>query len=71
MNGRFVILDQGVLTIYNRYEDIPAVFDHIIEFFPDFPAGPHTDQEHQDLHDINDKLQNLVRRERASSDPSR
>lgn len=71
MNGRFVILDRGVLTTYSRYEDIPAAFDNVIEFSPDFPPGPHTDQEHQDMHHINDRLQDLVRRERASSDPSR
>ena len=41
------------------------VFDHVIKFDPDWPEGPHTDEEHEYMDTFNDKLQDLMKRERT------
>lgn len=67
MSHKFVILLDGELRTYDKFEDIPLEFDNVIEFLPEFKAGPHTDEEHEELDLWDDKLQELMRRERASS----
>ena len=47
MKGRFVIREGNELLLYENYEDIPLVFDNIIEFLPDVPPGPHTKEQHE------------------------
>lgn len=68
MAHRFVVLIDGELRVFDRFEDIPEVIDNVIEFLPEFKAGPHTEHEHDELDLWNDKLQELMRRERAGSD---
>lgn len=68
MAHKFVVLIDGELRVFDRFEDIPEVIDNVIEFLPEFSAGPHTHEEHEELDLWNDKLQELMRRERASSD---
>lgn len=67
MAHEFVIMVNGRLNTYNRYEDIPEEFDHVIKFHPEMIPGPHTHDEHDELHQWNLKLQQLMERERASS----
>jgi hypothetical protein len=67
MPHRFVIKDQGQLWTFDRAEDIPAVFDHMIEFAPEIPPGPHTDAQHDEIDRWDSVLQQLMRRERAGS----
>ena len=64
MNGKFVIRDNNQLITYTRYEDIPDVFDNVIEFAPDYPEGPHSEEEHEYMDTFNDRLQDLMKRER-------
>lgn len=71
MPHRFVVRVDGHLETYNRFEDIPKVFEHVIEFLPEVPPPPHTDAQHEEIDSWNVKLQELMRRERASSDQSR
>lgn len=63
MNGTFVIIRDGVLEEFSRYEDIPESFDNLIrcEFF--YPEGPHTDDEHEHMSHYNEMLQELMKRE--------
>ena len=61
----------GQLHEYTRYEDIPGVFDHVIEFLPEIPPGPHTDAEHEEIEQWNDRLQQLMRIEYARSSQNR
>ena len=61
----------GKLQTYTNYEDIPADFDHVIKFVPDIPAGPHTEDEHDQIDGWNEKLQQLMEIERARSRQSR
>ena len=63
MGHRFVILRNGVLETYHKYEDIPESFDNVIEFLPDIPEGPHTHDEHEEIDSWNDKLKELMKRE--------
>lgn len=65
MNGTFIIKEKNKLITYTKYEDIPMVFDHVIKFDPDWPEGPHTDEEHEYMDTFNDKLQDLMKRERT------
>ena len=38
------------LETYDRYEDIPDDLDHVIEFIPEIPPSPHTEQQHEEIH---------------------
>ena len=67
MPHRFVIKDRGKLYTYHSLDDIPQVFDHVIEFAPDIPPGPHTDAQHVEIEHWGGVLAGLMRRERASS----
>lgn len=71
MAHEFVIMVNGRLNIYDKYEDIPDHFDHVIKFNPEMIPGPHTHDEHDQLHQWNLKLQILMERERASSSKNR
>jgi hypothetical protein len=63
MNHKFVILKDGVLETYNKYEDIPESFDNVIQFLPEIPAGPHTHEQHEEIETWNNKLKELLKRE--------
>lgn len=67
MSHEFVILRNGVLETYDKYEDIPDDFEHLIKFLPDLPEGPHTEEEHEEIHTWNDKLQALIEIERKNA----
>lgn len=64
MNHEFVILNNGVLETYTKYEDIPESFDHVIKFLPQIPEPPHTEAQHEEIEQWNDKLQELMKREK-------
>jgi len=63
MKGRFVVLLNGILTHYSNSDDIPMEFDSMISFEPEYPEGPHTDEEHDEMEGMNDLLQELMKRE--------
>ena len=67
MAHEFVILINGKLETYTRYEDIPEKFDNVIKFIPDIPPAPHTHDEHDEMAIWNDRLQKLMEKERARS----
>lgn len=60
---KFVILLNGEVKEYNRFEDIPMQFDNLISFRPCLPEGPHTEEEHDEIGTWNDKLKELMKRE--------
>lgn len=68
MPHRFVIRANGRLCTFERFADIPQMIEHVIEFSPQVPDPPHTDAQHQEISSWNTKLQELMERERASSD---
>lgn len=63
MSHKFTILKDGVLIDYDKYEDIPESFDNVIQFLPEIPEGPHTNQDHDIIDQWNDKLKELMKRE--------
>ena len=65
--AKFQFIVNGELITYDKYEDIPEKFEHIIEFIPDIPEEPHTEEEHDELSLWNERLQKLMEKERARS----
>ena len=55
------------LVLYDKYEDIPEDFEHVIRFIPDIPPEPHTEDEHAEMALWNIRLQELMEKERARS----
>ena len=62
--AEFQFLIDGKLVTYDRYEDIPETFDHVIKFIPDIPPEPHTEDEHAEMALWNIRLQQLMEKER-------
>jgi hypothetical protein len=71
MPHRFVIMISGQLHEYSRYEDIPVVFDHVIEFCPEIPPGPHTQSQHDEIDAWVPKFERLMEIEYARSGQKR
>ena len=67
MGHRFVIMQDDQLYEYTEYEQIPNTFDHVIEFAPEIPPGPHTDQQHEEIEQWQEKFERLMEIEYASS----
>ena len=67
MMGEFIIKQGSALVTYDDYDDIPMEFDNIISFKPDAPEPPHSEEDHKEMETYNTKLQELMRRENASS----
>jgi hypothetical protein len=67
----FVILIDGELHTFDKYEDIPEEFDNVIKFLPDVPEGPHTEHQHDEIDEWNVKFQKLMEKERARSNKNR
>jgi hypothetical protein len=64
---KFVVMKNNELFTYTNFEDIPSDFDHMIEFLPEIPPEPHTEEQHQEIQQWNGKLQQLMEIERARS----
>ena len=64
MQGVFVIRDKDKILEFNNYEDIPQSFDNVIRFEPIPPEPPLTEDEHEQMATYNDKLKELMKRER-------
>ena len=67
MKGEFVIKIGSATVPYEDFDDIPMEFDHVIKFEPDFPEESHTDEDHEFMETFNDKLQELMKRERINA----
>ena len=66
--AEFQFIVNGELVTYDKYEDIPETFEHVIKFLPDVPPEPHTEEDHEEMELWNERLQQLMEKERASSD---
>ncbi len=65
--AEFQFIINGELVTFDKYEDIPDEFEHVIKFLPDVIHEPHTEDEHEELALWNIRLQELMEKERASS----
>ena len=61
---KFVIKDNNIITTYNRFEDIPEVFDHLIQFAPHMPPPPHNEEEHEEIESWYPKFKLLLEKQR-------
>ena len=71
MPHRFVVMISGELHEFDNYEHIPAEFDHVIEFRPEIPPGPHTQQQHDEIDAWVPKFEKLMEIEHARSGQKR
>jgi hypothetical protein len=71
MPHRFVIMISGQLHLFHRYEDIPSVFDHVVEFVPEIPPGPHTEEQHEEIAAWVPRFERLMEIEHARSSKTR
>ena len=67
MKGEFVIKIGSATVTYEDFDDIPMEFDNLISFKPTAPEPPHSEEDHKEMETYNEKLQELMRRENASS----
>ena len=60
-------LESNELITFDSWEDIPEDFEflHLIKFLPDTPSQPHSDHDHAEADMWNDRLQELMKKERA------
>ena len=65
--AEFQFIVNGELVTYDSWENIPEEFEHVIKFIPDVPPDPHTEDEHAEMEIWNTRLQQLLEKERASS----
>jgi hypothetical protein len=65
--AEFQMIVDGELVLYDKYEDIPENFEHVIRFIPDIPPEPHTEEQHEEISQWNTRLQELMEKERARS----
>ena len=49
MGHRFVIMRHDKIEVYDCYDNIPDDLDHVIEFLPEIPPEPHTQQQHKEI----------------------
>ena len=62
LTGKFVIRRNGKLERYNKFDDIPNSFEHVISFKPDYPPEPHTEEQHYQMSKFDDYLKELMSR---------
>ena len=60
--GEFVIKRKGKLERYNKFDDIPSSFEHLISFKPDYPPEPHTEEQHNQMSKFDNYLKELITR---------
>ena len=65
--AEFQFIVNGELITYDKFEDIPEDFEHVIKFLPDVIPEPHTEEEHAEMAQWNTRLQKLMEKERARS----
>jgi len=65
MKSEFVVMVQGKIVTYDRWEDIPEIIDHVIKFNPWMPEPPHTEEQHAEIETWYQRFQELMRRERG------
>ena len=65
--AEFQFIINGELVTFDNYENIPDEFEHVIKFLPDIISEPHTEDEHDEIAVWNDRLQQLMEKERARS----
>jgi hypothetical protein len=64
MIGEYTVKIGDKIFEYTNVDDIPKKFDHLIKFVPTSPESPHTEEDHKEMATYNDKLKELMKREK-------
>ena len=64
MIGEYTVKIGDKLFDYTNANDIPEEFDHLIKFVPTSPKSPHTEEDHKEMATYNNKLKELMKREK-------
>jgi len=59
----YVIAIKGKVITYNNFDDIPEKIDFVVKFNPMIPSAPHSEEDHEYLESIQEKLNILRDRE--------
>lgn len=59
----YVIAVNGKVVTYNNFDDIPEKFDFLVKFNPMVPPSPHSEEDHEYIKSIQEKLNILKERE--------
>ena len=62
LTGKFIIRKNGKIEKYNKFNDIPKNFEHVISFKPDYTPEPHTEEQHHQMAKFDDYLKELITR---------
>jgi len=62
LKGEFVIKRNGKIEKYSEFEKIPSQYEHLIQFKPEYPPEPHTEEQHDQMSKYNDLLKELMSR---------
>jgi len=62
LKGEFVIRRNGKIERFSEFDKIPSQYEHLIEFKPDYPPEPHTEEQHNEISKYNDYLKELISR---------
>ena len=62
LKGEFVIKRNGKIEKYSEFEKIPSQYEHLIQFRPEYPPEPHTEEQHDQMSKYNDLLKELMSR---------
>ena len=56
--AEFQFIINGELVTFDKYEELPEEFEHVIKFIPDIPLPPHTQEDHDELAKWDDRYRN-------------
>ena len=59
---RVKLLDKSIVE-YDNYDDIPNKFFRLLNYNPEYPPTPHSEEDHKMIEAFDDKLHELLRRE--------
>ena len=61
--GRYSWVDPGgALRHGSHWDDLPADMDRLVAFVPDYPAPPHSEEDHATIETYGDKLKEALAR---------
>lgn len=64
MKGSFTVRIGRDLFTFDDTDKIPQEFDFLISFLPDYPTGPHTEIEHEQIASFMNTFKELQSREK-------
>lgn len=60
--GSYKVIKDGQVLEFTHWDQIPEAFDELIKFSPILPPPPHTDEQHEEIEKLSDKLKSYMKR---------